>query len=187
MEVHKYHALGNDYLVYDPKFNSMELNEERIKLICDRNFGVGSDGILYGPEFRDGKPVVRIFNPDGGEAEKSGSGVIFSLGRMPDMTEQKFTLVTQSGEVQGISERIRDYLKVPGQDHSIAWRSLAGLDRMVVTITNSTERLIMLLACPSGIPIASFLWPRSAKSWPASWDLMWSTQRTSPTGSICSS
>lgn len=102
MEVHKYHALGNDYLVYDPKFNTMELNEERIKRICDRNFGVGSDGILFGPEFRDGKPVVRIFNPDGGEAEKSGSGVrIFSkyLKDAGYIKEKTFILITLGGEV----------------------------------------------------------------------------------------
>lgn len=40
----KYHCMGNDYLVYDPNKNEMELNEENIRLICDRNFGVGSDG-----------------------------------------------------------------------------------------------------------------------------------------------
>ena len=37
----KYHCMGNDYLVYDPNKNEMELNEENIRLICDRNFGVG--------------------------------------------------------------------------------------------------------------------------------------------------
>ncbi|HPF19154.1 MAG: diaminopimelate epimerase [Eubacteriales bacterium] len=138
MEVHKYHALGNDYLVYDPKFNPMELNEERIKLICDRNFGVGSDGILYGPEFRDGKPVVRIFNPDGGEAEKSGSGVrIFSkyLKDAGYVTEQKFTLITLGGEVlvEFLNES-GDYLKV--LMGKTTYRSVeipvAGPDRMVI-------------------------------------------------------
>ncbi len=45
----KYHALGNDYIVLDPKDFPEPLTAERIRLICHRNFGVGSDGILYGP------------------------------------------------------------------------------------------------------------------------------------------
>ena len=51
MAVHfkKYHGLGNDYLVIDPNVQDFEMTEANIRLICDRNFGVGSDGILYGP------------------------------------------------------------------------------------------------------------------------------------------
>jgi diaminopimelate epimerase len=77
MAVHfkKYHGLGNDYLVIDPNVQDFEMTEANIRLICNRNFGVGSDGILYGPRFEDGVPVLRIFNPDGSEAEKSGNGL----------------------------------------------------------------------------------------------------------------
>lgn len=72
----KYHALGNDYIVIDPQMNSIELSEEKIRLLCDRNFGIGSDGILYGPIFDSNNEInLRIFNPDGGEAEKSGNGI----------------------------------------------------------------------------------------------------------------
>ena len=51
MAVHfkKYHGLGNDYLVIDPNVQDFEMTRANIRLICDRNFGVGSDGILYGP------------------------------------------------------------------------------------------------------------------------------------------
>ena len=76
MNYFKYHALGNDYIVIDPKSFAPPLDEQSIKLICHRNFGVGSDGILHGPlpseraAFR-----LRIFNPDGSEAEKSGNGL----------------------------------------------------------------------------------------------------------------
>ena len=59
----KYHCMGNDYLVYDPNKNEMELNEENIRLICDRNFGVGSDGILAGPYLDQEKMYVKILNP----------------------------------------------------------------------------------------------------------------------------
>lgn len=57
MKFFKYSALGNDYIVIDPKKNMLNLSPENIKKICDRNMGVGSDGILYGPEYKDGSRV----------------------------------------------------------------------------------------------------------------------------------
>jgi diaminopimelate epimerase len=76
----KYHGLGNDYLVIDPKNLPAPLTTAQIKTICHRNYGVGSDGILLGPlASKTAKFAVRIFNPDGSEAEKSGNGLrIFS-------------------------------------------------------------------------------------------------------------
>ncbi len=71
----KYHGLGNDYLVIDPSVRDVAMTEANIRLICDRNFGVGSDGILYGPLPGGDLPSVRILNPDGSEAEKSGNGL----------------------------------------------------------------------------------------------------------------
>lgn len=83
MRFHKYHALGNDYLVLDPRdYPAWPAGPgpAQIRVICHRNFGIGSDGILWGPlpstvsDF-----ALRIFNPDGSEAEKSGNGLrIFS-------------------------------------------------------------------------------------------------------------
>jgi diaminopimelate epimerase len=77
MEVHfkKYHGLGNDYLVIDPNVSDINLTTETIRWICDRHFGIGSDGILYGPIKVGENLSVRIFNPDGSEAEKSGNGL----------------------------------------------------------------------------------------------------------------
>ena len=75
MDFYKYHGLGNDYIVIDPAKNGVFLTPETITLICDRNRGIGSDGILYGPIFDNGSIRLRIFNPDGSEAEKSGNGV----------------------------------------------------------------------------------------------------------------
>jgi diaminopimelate epimerase len=77
MDVHfkKYHGLGNDYLVIDPNVHDVEMSEANVRLICDRNFGVGSDGILYGPVLGGERPSLRILNPDGSEAEKSGNGL----------------------------------------------------------------------------------------------------------------
>ena len=76
MEFEKYHALGNDYLVLDPKGKEISFSEKEIIRICHRNLGLGSDGILLGPtnsEKADFK--LEILNPDGSEAEKSGNGL----------------------------------------------------------------------------------------------------------------
>jgi len=102
MEFYKYHGLGNDYLVLDPGREAPALTPARIRLICDRNYGAGSDGILYGPEWKDGKPCVRIFNPDGGEAEKSGNGVRIFARYLKDagyVKEESFVLHTLGGDV----------------------------------------------------------------------------------------
>lgn len=98
----KYHGLGNDYLVYDCNKNPVILTKENIKIICDRNFGLGSDGILVGPFIEGNKISVKIFNPDGGEAEKSGNGVrIFSkyLHDSGYVTADEYTLSTLGGDV----------------------------------------------------------------------------------------
>jgi diaminopimelate epimerase len=82
MRFYKYHALGNDYLVMNPTDYPgwTEPSRDQIRVICHRNFGAGSDGILWGPlPSAKAKFGLRIFNPDGSEAEKSGNGLrIFS-------------------------------------------------------------------------------------------------------------
>lgn len=81
MKFTKYHALGNDYLVITPQeAGTLAHNPEMIARICHRNFGIGADGILLGPLPASNADFgLRIFNPDGSEAEKSGNGIrIFS-------------------------------------------------------------------------------------------------------------
>ena len=76
----KSHGLGNDYLVADPADLPFSITPERVKLLCDRHVGVGSDGLLVLDGYEDnGEWLLRIFNPDGSQAEKSGNGIrIFS-------------------------------------------------------------------------------------------------------------
>lgn len=106
MRFDKYHALGNDYIVMNPAdFPGWEApSPEQIRVICHRNFGVGSDGILWGP-LRATKAQfgLRIFNPDGSEAEKSGNGLrIFSryLFDQQHVTGTPFTIETPGGVVE---------------------------------------------------------------------------------------
>ena len=103
MKYLKYHALGNDYIVLDPADLSDGLNSDLICLICHRNYGIGSDGILMGPiKSRTCDFGLRIFNPDGSEAEKSGNGLrIFarSLWDQSLISERPFTVETLGGQV----------------------------------------------------------------------------------------
>ena len=103
MQFIKYHALGNDYIVLNPSDFGNRLEPFKIKLICQRNYGVGSDGILFGPlETSQCDFAVRIFNPDGSEAEKSGNGVrIFSrfLWDIGLVRDEPFTILTAGGKV----------------------------------------------------------------------------------------
>ena len=99
----KYHGLGNDYLIYDPNQNRELLQERQIQLLCRRNTGVGADGILFGPVLENEKIKVRIFNPDGSEAERSGNGIrIFSkyLKDAGYVKEKCYELWTKAGPVQ---------------------------------------------------------------------------------------
>lgn len=104
MKYHKYHAIGNDYIVINPEDTSKSLTTEQIKKICHRNFGIGSDGILFGPLKSDkGQFLLRILNPDASEAEKSGNGLrIFSryLWDMQLVKEEAFTIETLGGLVK---------------------------------------------------------------------------------------
>jgi diaminopimelate epimerase len=69
----KAHALGNDYLVLEA---ALALDAPRVQAICDRNRGIGSDGILEPCSSSLGADYgVRIWNPDGSLAEKSGNGL----------------------------------------------------------------------------------------------------------------
>ena len=97
----KYHGLGNDYLIFDPNKNELELTEESVRLICNRNFGVGSDGLLVGPILGQDKLEVKILNPDGSEAELSGNGVRIFGKYLKDagyVQKNRFIINTLSGQ-----------------------------------------------------------------------------------------
>ncbi len=108
MHFSKYDGLGNDYLVIDPSNFSFEPTPDVVRAICDRHRGVGSDGILYGPlagfsQSAGPDPDLRIFNPDGSEAAKSGNGLrIFSWYLFEHgLREGKdFYLLTKGGRVK---------------------------------------------------------------------------------------
>jgi diaminopimelate epimerase len=101
----KWQALGNDYLILEADRLHWELTETRIEWLCDQHFGVGADGILLlsrsdNPEF---VADLRIFNPDGSEAELSGNGAreaILYLRRNGWTDQDEFAISTVAGPIR---------------------------------------------------------------------------------------
>ena len=99
----KGHGLGNDYIVMEEKDLKAPLSRQAIERICDRNWGVGSDGILLLVPTQRADFGLRIFNPDGSEAEKSGNGLrIFAkyLWERRRPKQPTFTVDTKGGIVE---------------------------------------------------------------------------------------
>ncbi len=104
MRFEKWQALGNDYLIVEADGLPWELTPARVRLICDPHFGLGSDGVLLLSRSENPEYVasLRIFNPDGSEAELSGNGAreaILYLRRHGWTQEDTFSILTAAGPV----------------------------------------------------------------------------------------
>jgi diaminopimelate epimerase len=100
----KWQALGNDYVIVEERELPFELTPARVRVLCAPHTGIGSDGVLLISE-ADGDAVaaVRIFNPDGSEAELSGNGVrqaVMYLRRSGWTGDDEFTVRTAAGDVR---------------------------------------------------------------------------------------
>ena len=105
MRFEKWQSLGNDYLIVERDELPWELTPERVQRICAPHFGVGSDGVLLLSPSDDPACVaeLRIFNPDGSEAELSGNGArqaTLYLRRSGWTDQDEFTVLTKAGEVR---------------------------------------------------------------------------------------
>ena len=101
----KWQALGNDYLIVEAEQLPFELTAERVKKLCDPHFGPGGDGVLeLSPPAQAGFVArLRIFNPDGSEAELSGNGAreaILYLRRRGWTGADTFSIETVAGEIR---------------------------------------------------------------------------------------
>jgi diaminopimelate epimerase len=101
----KWQALGNDYAIVEERELPFELTPARVRVFCAPHTGVGSDGVLLLRETdeRDFVAEVRIFNPDGSEAELSGNGVreaVLYLRRHGWTQDDSFSVRTAAGEVR---------------------------------------------------------------------------------------
>jgi diaminopimelate epimerase len=105
MRFEKWQALGNDYLIVEAKDLPWPLTPERVQRLCDPHFGPGGDGILElsPPESPGFVARLRIFNPDGSEAELSGNGAreaIMYLRRSGWTDADTFSIETAAGEIR---------------------------------------------------------------------------------------
>lgn len=100
----KGHGLGNDYLAIDAEQLGSEVTPAFVRLLCDRHVGIGSDGLLLAVDSGKADFGVRIFNPDGSEAEKSGNGLRIFAAYLLDKDRvhkgRKFSVGTLGGVVQ---------------------------------------------------------------------------------------
>lgn len=140
MNFFKAHGLGNDYLALEMAELPFTLSPPAVRLLCDRNLGVGSDGILARVGSSRADFGLRIFNPDGTEAEKSGNGLrIFAAYLLDrDLVEvgSRFTAETPGGLVSlAVLERTAERVWVEVDMGIASFRSadvgLSGPDREV--------------------------------------------------------
>jgi diaminopimelate epimerase len=105
MRFEKWQALGNDYLIVEARDLSFPLTAATVRRLCDRHTGPGADGVLELSPSDDPRLVarLRIFNPDGSEAELSGNGAreaILYLRRAGWTEEDQFSIQTAAGEIR---------------------------------------------------------------------------------------
>ncbi len=105
MRFEKWQALGNDYLIFEATALAWPMTAGRIRRICDPHTGVGSDGILLLDRSDDPEFVasLRIFNPDGSEAELSGNGArqaVMYLRHRGFTDADEFVLQTPAGPIR---------------------------------------------------------------------------------------
>ena len=138
-EFFKGHGLGNDYIALEMEGLGFELTPPAVRLICDRHTGVGSDGILARVPGGAADFGLRIFNPDGSEAEKSGNGLrIFAAYLLEGghaAERAPFTVQTPGGIVRMeiLSRSAEGVLMVEAEMGTASFRSadvgLGGPDR----------------------------------------------------------
>ena len=135
----KGHGLGNDYIALEMEGLAFDLTPPAVRLLCDRNTGVGSDGILAAVASEAADFGLRIFNPDGTEAEKSGNGIRIYAAYLLDRGRVRigppFTVETPGGivGVRIVDETEDGVLDVEVEMGTASFRSadvgLAGPDR----------------------------------------------------------
>jgi len=105
MRFEKWQALGNDYVIVDAADLPAPLTPQVVRALCDRHTGIGADGVLLlqPPDERGSVARLRIFNPDGSEAELSGNGAreaILYLRRRGWTDQDRFSIQTVAGEIR---------------------------------------------------------------------------------------
>jgi diaminopimelate epimerase len=180
MRIEKWQALGNDYVIVERDALPWPLSAARVMALCDRQHGVGADGVLeLAPPARDGVvAALRIFNPDGSQAELSGNGAreaILYLRRAGWTDRDEFAIDTAAGEIRPtiLSEREcrvamgRAVIGEPGEAAGFAFVHLRIGNPQTAILVGSVAELAALDLAVVGPPIESD--PRFAQRTNVSW------------------
>ena len=103
MMFRKYHGIGNDFILFDCLNERISMEPEFVRKLCDRNFGIGADGILYVLPGEGTDVTMRIMNADGSEAEMCGNGIrcvaryVFDNGIVK---KDRFKIHTLAGDLE---------------------------------------------------------------------------------------
>jgi diaminopimelate epimerase len=100
MKFWKYHGIGNDFILIDCTKEDVDIDNERCKLMCDRNFGIGADGVLFLLRGDRTDVRMRVINADGSEAEMCGNGIRCLAKHAYDfriVEKKEFTVDTLAG------------------------------------------------------------------------------------------
>jgi diaminopimelate epimerase len=153
----KGHGLGNDYLVMEERGLDFPLGPAAVRWICHRNWGVGSDGILLRTASAVADVGLRIFNPDGSEAEKSGNGLrIFAkyLWERGGLRRSPMRIETKGGVVEAMchlaGERVDQVTVEMGRATFRAPEiPMHGPDREVVAVPLQVGDRMLTVTCVS--------------------------------------
>ena len=134
----KGHGLGNDYIVLDGERFGIALTPERVRLLCHRNLGLGSDGVIEVSK-RGDRFFARIWNPDGSEAERSGNGLRIAAKFLSDhgyTIESVFVIETIAGPVT------TEVYRRAGRVHAVRLEmGRAAIDRSVKSLDVGRDHL----------------------------------------------
>ncbi len=105
MKFLKYHGLGNDFILIDGTDGDLEIDKDWCKKVCDRNFGIGADGVLYVMPGVGTDVTMRVINADGTEAEMCGNGIRCVAKYAYDygiVKKKTFTIHTLAGNLEAV-------------------------------------------------------------------------------------
>ncbi len=101
----KYHGLGNDFVILDGTDGNLKVDNEWCRWACDRNFGIGADGVLYVMPGENTDITMRVINADGSEAEMCGNGIRCVAKYAYDhgvVNKKKFLIHTLAGDLEAL-------------------------------------------------------------------------------------
>lgn len=105
MKFLKYHGLGNDFILIDGTDGNLEIDKDWCKKVCDRNFGIGADGVLYVMPGVGTDITMKVINADGTEAEMCGNGIRCVAKYAYDygiVKKKTFTIHTLAGDLEAV-------------------------------------------------------------------------------------